>query len=311
MNLQLNAVLGRELRERMRSRKAGVILTLYLLVLTAILFLVYTATADTQGGFNADLVTRAATVGRSLFEWILFFMLLLVVFLVPGLTAGSIAGERERQTLIPLQVTLMKPLSIVLGKIGASTAFIGLLIISAAPILAVAYLVGGVTIMQIVSGLVGLLLTAAILATLAIVCSTLVKRVQAATVLSYFVAFLMIGGTFLLLIALATIDGTRGNDEVEPIVATLLPNPMVAIADVIGDPGQFEVTSPFGAIRDGLLYEDAFFNGGGFNGPDNEPNRRGLAFPFWIQSLVTMTAVSIVGLFFCTRRLRTPQETDR
>ena len=87
-----------------------------------------------------------AAVGRSIFEWLVFFMLLLVLFLVPGLTSGAIAGERERQTLVPLQVTLLRPWQIVVGKLGASFAFLALLVVATAPLLVVAYLIGGVTI---------------------------------------------------------------------------------------------------------------------------------------------------------------------
>ena len=47
-------------------------------------------------------VTGWASVGQELFEWTLLFMLLVVLFLGPGATAGSIVGERQRQTLMPV-----------------------------------------------------------------------------------------------------------------------------------------------------------------------------------------------------------------
>ncbi|MGH3370680.1 MAG: ABC transporter permease, partial [Nocardioidaceae bacterium] len=110
----------------MRGRRTWISLTIYLALLAGIAYLVYEAAGG--GGNNDPFVppqpTQFARVGREVFEWLIFFMMLLVLFLVPGYTSGAIAGERERQTLVPLQVTLLKPWQIVIGKLGASVAFV-------------------------------------------------------------------------------------------------------------------------------------------------------------------------------------------
>ena len=54
----------------------------------------------------------------------MLMMVVLVLFFVPGLAAGAIAGERERQTLATLQVTLLRPRSILVGKIAAALAYL-------------------------------------------------------------------------------------------------------------------------------------------------------------------------------------------
>src|ERR671910_2823196 len=144
VNVTVNPVLRRELVERMRGRRTFVVLTIYLGVLAGILYLVYQANRGTTGSsFGAPVATQIASVGRGIFEWLLFFMLLLVLFLVPGQTSGAIAGERERQTLVPLQITLLRPVSLLLGKIGASLAFLLLLLVATVPLLSVSYLIGG------------------------------------------------------------------------------------------------------------------------------------------------------------------------
>src|SRR5205085_1967042 len=78
--------------------------------------------------FGVSQAQAASSAGRSIYHWLLFVMLALICFIVPGLTAGAIAGERERQTLIPLQITLLSPRSIVFGKLLASLAFVVLLL---------------------------------------------------------------------------------------------------------------------------------------------------------------------------------------
>ena len=113
--MRVNPVLQRELRERMRGPRAMVMVTAYLGLLVGIFYYVYHAQAGGKTGLTVAIApTEVAQIGRGIFEWVLFFMMLLVLFLVPGLTSGAIAGERERQTLIPMQVTMLKPRSIVL-----------------------------------------------------------------------------------------------------------------------------------------------------------------------------------------------------
>src|SRR5690606_38377546 len=136
---------------------------------------------DTRTDPWESAASQVASAGRGIFEWLVFFMVLMVLFLVPGVTSGAIAGERERQTLVPLQVTLLRPTSILLGKIGASSAFLLLLLVATTPLLAVSYLIGGVSIAQVLSavgmvGLIGLTLAAVSAGTAACV-----RRVQAAT----------------------------------------------------------------------------------------------------------------------------------
>ena len=78
----LNPVLARELKQRMRGRHVWLVLTLYLAVLAVILRWVYVASSsDDSFGGGVDLLA-SATAGRAIFQWLLFFMLLLVLSLI-------------------------------------------------------------------------------------------------------------------------------------------------------------------------------------------------------------------------------------
>lgn len=239
----LNPVLARELKQRMRGRYVWLILTLYLAILALILRWVYVAAAQDNsfdGGFN---VLASATAGRAIFQWLLFFMLLLVCFIVPGLTAGAISGERERQTLIALQLTLLRPRSIVVGKVLASLAFVVLLIVASLPLLTVPFLVGGVSLGEVVRGLVMVLATAVTLACLTLACSALLRRTQAATVVAYGVTLAMVLGT-LLVYGAQQIPRRTGGPRPDPWILAL--NPFAATADVVeGRTPSVGFTSPF------------------------------------------------------------------
>ncbi len=341
----VNPVLARELKERVRGWKAPAIITTYLVMLGAVVYLVYEAEksgATNSFGFSAAAATRSSLIGRGIFEWMVFFMILLVMFIVPGLTASAVAGERERQTLVPLQVTLLKPRSIILGKISSALAFIFLLIIAAMPLLSVAFLIGGITIGDVFKAVGVVLATAVIMACLSMACSSLTKRVQTATVLSYAVALLLIGGSTLAYGVAYAIDESRGFDAANPPEELLIGNPMAAVADLVGtNANRFgeRPSSPFNGIRD-WLDPNPFANSfdGGFNPGFEEPARAiapdgriidGGNFneqffadefadrvddgdqPFWLKSLVALGTLSVLAVVISARRIRTPGTVER
>lgn len=255
---RLNPVLSRELKQRMRGRHVWLVLTLYLTLLAVILRWVYvTASGDDQ--FDGVDLLASATAGRAIFQWLLFFMLLLVCFIVPGITAGAISGERERQTLIALQLTLLRPRSIVVGKLLASLAFVVLLIVASLPLVTVPFLVGGVSVPEVMKGLVMVLATALTLACLSLACSALLRRTQAATVVAYGITLALVLGT-LLAYGAQQFPRRGGGPRPDPWVLTL--NPFAATADVVqgrNESGGF--ASPFRALQELLrLGEDDRFS---------------------------------------------------
>src|ERR687898_367288 len=260
INVTVNPSLRRELVERMRGRRTFIVLTIDLGVLAGILYLVYQTNRGTSASsFGAPVATQIASVGRGIFEWLLFFMLLLVLFLVPGQTSGAIAGERERQTLVPLQITLLRPVSLLLGKIGASLAFLLLLLVATVPLLSVSYLIGGVTIPQVLGGVAMVAFTGVIVACMTACISAFCRRVQAATVLAYGLVIALTLGTILAYAAAGLIDTSRGTDDANPPEWILYSNPFVMVADVVGgDNDAFGTTSsPFDPIHDWLARDEA------------------------------------------------------
>ena len=71
---------------------------------------------------------------QAVLDMLLLYMLMLVLFFVPGIAATSIVGERERQTLTPLQISLLSPFNIVFGKVLASLFFPMLLALATLPL---------------------------------------------------------------------------------------------------------------------------------------------------------------------------------
>lgn len=248
----LNPVLARELKQRMRGRHTWIVLTLYLAVLAAILRSVYIAASQGER-FDIELVA-SASIGRAVFQWLLFFMLLLVCFIVPGLTAAAISGERERQTLVSLQITLLRPRSIVVGKLLASLAFVVLLIVASLPLVTVPFLVGGVALSEVVRGLVMVVATAVTLACVALACSALLRRTQSATVVAYGLTLSLVLGT-LMVYGAQQIPRASGGPRPDPWILAL--NPFAATADVVHGRRETQgFASPFRPLRELLRLGD-------------------------------------------------------
>ena len=71
---------------------------------------------------------------------------LMLMFIMPALTASSISGERERQTLELMLTTTMKPKEIILGKFWSALTTMLILAISALPVQSLVFVYGGITI---------------------------------------------------------------------------------------------------------------------------------------------------------------------
>jgi ABC-2 type transport system permease protein len=130
-------IMVKELRSRMRGRRAFVVLTIYLALLALITYGAYLIVAPSaQMGFAGDgrQANVSGIIGQTIFTLLSVFQLVLVCFIAPGFTAGQISLEREKQTLDLLVSTPMRPGAIVIGKLAAALAFVVLMIVAAVPL---------------------------------------------------------------------------------------------------------------------------------------------------------------------------------
>ena len=191
-----NPVILKELRGRMRGRQAFVLLTVYLGLIAVFIVLVYNLLGLTSS-ITWDPSARQGA-GKAIFGTVVMLELLLLSFIAPGLTAGAITSERERQTFEILRTTLLSARSLVLGKLSSALSYLLLLIIAALPIQSLAFLLGGVGLGEMVASSLMLVVTAVFFCTLGIFFSSFMKRTLTATVASYAVILL----SFLILVVI-------------------------------------------------------------------------------------------------------------
>jgi ABC-type transport system involved in multi-copper enzyme maturation permease subunit len=230
----------KELRGRMRGRRAFAILTIYLLLLGVFALMAEKLVeASYTTGFGGSSAFAGAAIGQGIFAALLMLMTLQVVFLASSSTAGAISLEREKQTLELLIATPISSLAIVVGKLLSALVYVFLLIAASIPLMAVVFVYGGVGPEDVLRGYVVLIATALGLGSFGLLCSSLVKRTTAATAITIFGVLAVTVGTIFVLgfwQAVGRFDANGNREGLfgirSPAVLAYL-NPFVAQADVM------------------------------------------------------------------------------
>lgn len=234
----VNPVLQRELTERWRSSRAIVTLTVYLALLSLVLYLLYrtgtSALAAQSSQFGGSGALAGPLLGRFLLESLLLLVLLLVLFVAPGYAAAQLSGERERRTLPLLQATLLRPRQIVLGKLGAAVAWILVLIVAALPLGATAFFLGGVAIGDLLRGVGFIAAIGLCVAAIALGISSLTRRTTTSVVLTYAMVLALTGGTLFVSGVEFVARSATGRPASTPVA--MHANPFVGLADAVVSP---------------------------------------------------------------------------
>ncbi|HBY94070.1 MAG TPA: hypothetical protein DEP84_08930 [Chloroflexi bacterium] len=224
LRLGANPIIIKELRSRMRGPRAFLVLTGFLLLLAAVTFLLYRVVLETVRFTPGPL---SATVGQSMFAGLAFFELFLIIFITPALTAGTVSGEHEAQTYEMLVATPLRPVSILWGKLIAALSYVFLLIFAAVPLASLVLIFGGVTIRDMLTALLVLVVSAITFGTVGVFYSALLNRTGRATVLSYLTLLFFILGPLFLYVFVGIVQ------QREPPRGILLPSPFTAVASVM------------------------------------------------------------------------------
>ena len=231
----------KELRGRMRGRRAFVIVTIYLTLLAVFALMVERIIeAQFSSGFGSSSAFASAAIGQGIFAATLMLMTLQVAFLAPSSTAGAISLEREKQTLELLVTTPISAFAIVIGKLLSALIYVFLLIAASIPLMAAVFVFGGVGPEDIVKGYIVLIVAAISLGSFGILCSSVVKRTTAATAITIFGVLAITIGTIFILGFWQAVSGfdNNGNRKPGPFgIRSPAPlawvNPFMAEADVL------------------------------------------------------------------------------
>ncbi len=320
----MKALLESELRQRLRSRKWWVLVTLW----TAGLFLIMIP-IRLGGQRNREFLYGERAdydLGPLMFGSLALLVLGLTCLVIPSLTAMAINGERDRGTLAVLQATLLRPRDIVFAKFLSGLITASVFLVATLPIALWCYLEGSVSFVRLAAVYLVLLVVAGVLIALALVASALVRRPALSAVLSYgLVALLTIGTGILYGIAEITTQEptiTAPTEEPEPGLSWLwlAPNPFVVLADA-APRSRVDLDDPLASIQEGIRYlRDPQpvvidYIEQGRNNPRKNPNRPPRFIPppeperpppVWPYGLAIELAIAAGAVYVTINRLRVP-----
>jgi ABC-type transport system involved in multi-copper enzyme maturation permease subunit len=270
----LNPILTKEMRTRMRGMRSFAILTIYALTLGLILGLFY------WGFSSAERYGALSGLGEKLAAVAVFVQMALVCLISPTFTAAAISSEREQQTFELLVSSLATPWTILVGKVGASLFYLLLVLFGALPIVSFLYLVGGVSIVDILICYLVMLVSGLGYCTVSFLWSTLVRRAVLAQMISLVtvgVLVIAIPATTLVLqeFRLAALSGGGNRFFWESLFYTLY------------------CTNPFFAQGDALF------------GPTPTPNAWLKGVPVWAVQCGFYVVLTVVAGYLSVKRLGT------
>jgi ABC-type transport system involved in multi-copper enzyme maturation permease subunit len=140
-----------------------------------------------------------------------------VALVAPTFAAGSITGEKERKTYEMLLASPLRPSTILVGKLLSSLGYLVILILSSLPLMILCFLLGGISLSEIVRAYIVLVLAAGTFGLLSVACSSFFQRTSSALVVSY----LVILPLAFVCISLTRTDNTMARDFVS--IAVLPP----------------------------------------------------------------------------------------
>ena len=285
-----NPVTVKELRSRMRGRRAFVVLTVYLLLMSGFITVLYglyaTAAAQPYG-------PEARQAGKTVFGAVLGIQVLLVIFIGPSFTAGAISGEKERQTYNLLRTTLLSANALVAGKLFSALSYVLLLILAAIPLQSIAFLLGGISLIELVIAALLIFVSAIAFALLGLFFSSLMRSTLAASVTTFAASLLLTLGMPALVLVMLPIGSTiLSGRTLAPIVEVLLAYGGLSLA-ATNLPATIVLSEVF------LLQEDAiFFFTNTINGYTV------LFFSPWFVYLILYTFLSLILYWLTVRRVR-------
>lgn len=177
-----NPVTVKELRSRMRGARSVTVLTIYLALLSGFITIVYLVYASAA---NEPFGPDPRQAGQPIFGIVLGIQVLLVTFLAPSFTASAVSGEKERQTYDLLRTTLLSANALVFGKLLSALSYVFLLILASVPLQSIAFLLGGISPVELIISQLLILVSAVTFALLGLFFSSLARSTLAASVSTF------------------------------------------------------------------------------------------------------------------------------
>lgn len=228
--MKLNPVYKKELKLSVRGRKLSNIIILYNGILAIFSLLAFYAIFGVDIGYGSVNYESLLTLYAS----IAVMQIVLVALVVPALTAGSIAGERERQTLDILFTTKLTSGQIIRGKLASSISDLLLVVFSSIPIMAILFSIGGISVMDLAQLIILIVVTSVLAGSIAIFMSAWSKKTLNATIQTYVIILLFgVGYPIFVMLIRHIIAANDWNTDISALGYAFLLNPGFTVSTMV------------------------------------------------------------------------------
>ena len=198
-------LLTKELIEQSAQRRTYVIRLLYASLLFLLTYLEFERILAVSGSNTLAMLGK----GTDMFHQVVNLQFLGILLFLPALACGAITAEKERDSLTMLLVTRLGPFTILFEKLLSRLVPMFTFLLLSLPLMAFAYSLGGVSTLELVSGIVMLTTICIYIGSLAVMCSSWCGSTVSAFVSTYALGllsypFLILGTRMLMAVVFTT-----------------------------------------------------------------------------------------------------------
>jgi ABC-type transport system involved in multi-copper enzyme maturation permease subunit len=175
-----NPILEKDLRSTARSPRFFLFILVFLFIAGIVLLFL-----------TDDLRRIRSGTGLELFTGMFVMQALCVALAIPAYACTTVAAERQHRTFDLLRITSLEPWHIVWGKFVAIMVYIGVFIISFAPLVSICFLYGGVDPLVMTLAYVYLLLSTATCAAFCLMLSAASSNTIKSVIVGYVFMFVV------------------------------------------------------------------------------------------------------------------------
>lgn len=192
--MKINPILKKELTIGSRSIKMPVAIFFYDLILALCSFVILLIVRiEALDGRNLDLKALGYV-----YPILMCVQAVILYVVIPVITASSVSGERERQTLDIMLTTPVKPIQIIAGKLATAITQVFLFVFSSLPMISLAFLFGGIGWVNLIY-MLGVMLVISIFAgSIGIFCSSVFKKTLPSIIGTLVIELAFVFGTLIL-----------------------------------------------------------------------------------------------------------------
>ncbi|EGG92174.1 hypothetical protein HMPREF0491_00201 [Lachnospiraceae oral taxon 107 str. F0167] len=192
--MNINPIYEREHRVSTRSLKLSMAILIFNFIVAAVTLIEMNEVVD----YARKTSIIDYTSFLQIFKIVIFLPAILLIFVAPSFISGSISDERQRGTLEILLTTKMTARSIVFGKFLSLFASIMLILVSQLPIMAILFLYGGISVLDIIKLVINFVVFVILIISMGIFCSSIAVKTSVATALVYSTVLGLFVGTLVL-----------------------------------------------------------------------------------------------------------------